>query len=210
MPLVRLGPGPGVTQSQLLVQPVCRVQCTRPSSASVSQLPWLPWFLCLRWLPVHPSAGPFLPGLAAVSPWRRALPAAEHPWLTTSSAAFVFPAFVSRLALAAGQARHPFQSSLCFIGAVAAQKSMGFNQGENTVFPRSPPSPSRAAVAQQSWRDHIAWQRAAGWGCASGHTSDGQEQVGADVFLLSPSPSIADISFHSQTCHFQHSPVLEA
>lgn len=152
-------------------------------------------------LPVHPSAGPFLP---ALSPWRRALPAAEHPRLATSSAAFVLAAFVSRLALAAGQARHPFQSSLCFIGAVAAQKSVGFNQGENTVFPRSPPSPGRAGV------EHIAWQRAAGRGCASGHASDGQQQVGAGVSLLSPSPRTADISSHSQMCHFQHSPVLQA
>lgn len=53
----------------------------------------------------------------------RSLPQ-RHPWLATSSAAFVFPAFVSCSALAAGQARHPFQSSLCFIGEIAGQKYM--------------------------------------------------------------------------------------
>lgn len=70
------------------------------------------------WVPSSPGLGHCV-SMATHSPCRRGILG-----FTTSSPAFVFPAFVSCSALAASQARHPFQSSLCFIGEIAGQKYM--------------------------------------------------------------------------------------
>lgn len=149
----------------------------------------------LQWLPVWVLSSP---SLAAVSPWQRACPAAASS-AATSSTTFVFPAFVSCSALAAGQARHPFQSSLCFIGEIAGQKYTGFKQGENSISllfffpPAKMPSLGRA-VTHTLQAAHPLAKSGQTRVCARCAVSDGQEQAGGDIFFLSPT-TWADLKF---------------
>jgi len=137
----------------------------------------------------------------------------RHPWLAPSSAAFVFPAFVSRSAsaLAAGQAGHPFQSSLCVIGESWSEMyatSPGREHGVSllSVFP--PAKAQSLGGAGRGPADSRAPAQSPGHSC---RVSTGRSKERGGHFLpLSHDLGVSEIFSPSQTCGLQSSPVRRA